>query len=154
MKKRPVFWVLIGLAVAILLGLVITLAFAIGRFIGGEAGCNGWLGPSNCPVEAETIEDLTRMNLPEGTTIESSSYSSFQDWSLDATFTIPADGVATWEASLFGYGEPGAECFGLPVLSEEQVCAATPDANYKVSRYARADQPDGSVKVAVEAYGD
>ena len=64
MKKRPVFWVLIGLAVAILLGLVITLAFAIGRFIGGEAGCDRGLGPSNCPVDAETIEALTRMDLP------------------------------------------------------------------------------------------
>lgn len=154
MTKRPVFWVLIGLAVAILLGLVITLAFAIGRFIGGEAGCDRGLGPSNCPVDAETIESLTRMDLPDGTTIESSSYSSFQDWSLDATFTIPADGVAAWEASLYGYGEPGAECFGLPVLSADQVCAATPDAAHKHGRYARADQPDGSVKVAVQAYGD
>ncbi|AQP48295.1 hypothetical protein BW730_13065 [Tessaracoccus aquimaris] len=154
MTKRPVFWVLIGLAVAILLGLVITLAFVVGRSFGDDAGCDHWLGPTDCPVDAETIEELTRMDLPEGTTLESSSYSSFQDWSLDATFTVPADGVAAWEASLYGYGEPGAECFDLPVLSEDQVCAATPDAAYKHARYARADQPDGSVKVAVEAYGD
>lgn len=160
-KNRPTLWALVGVAVVALVTITIVLVFVINSFMrgadfgGGDDGsCNTPVRQSTCTdVKPEAIGALMHMTLPTGTVVESSTYQRFQDWNLSAVFVIPKPGVEQWEKSLTDYATASAsDCAGLPTLSPDQVCAAVakPTTTSPELRYARVDQADGSVKVAVE----
>ncbi|TGO04214.1 hypothetical protein SERN_2805 [Serinibacter arcticus] len=63
------------------------------------AGCSGDAGSTettaSCDrggctdIPLETIEDVSGLDLPEGTEVVESTYDSFQDWHLGATLLLP-----------------------------------------------------------------
>lgn len=156
MSPRKLTLIIVGsAAVLALAGLLTAVLIALTGNVtysnGGIEVCSRPRDASQCEVGNEAVEKLARMDLPDGTVIESSGYQQFQDWHLEATFVVPADGVAQWEASLGQYPSPdAASCAGLPELGPGQVCASTDPTVGVIYRYARSDMSDGSVKVAVD----
>lgn len=118
----------------------------------GTKICTQQRDASHCTdVSREAVGKLARMDLPDGTVIESASYQQFQDWHLEATFVVPSGRVGEWEASLGQYAAPDREsCQGLPDLGPDQECAGTDSTGPIQYRYARAGLADGSVSVAVD----
>ena len=120
-----------------------------------QGTCTRGFGVSCTDVAPELIEDETGMVLPEGTVIEESDYSSFQDSILRARFIIPADGVAEWEGSLsqFQPAEVSDKCQGTEHHSGEISCAEGTDGTptqHSWRWYTRSTRPDGSVLVTVD----
>ncbi|GAB3624878.1 hypothetical protein GCM10027418_29630 [Mariniluteicoccus endophyticus] len=97
------------------------------------------LGASCTDVPAAKIASIMKMELPPGTTVQSSNYVDWQDDVLDAVVVVPAAGVPAWEASLTGW-PPATPC----ALGR---CAGIPFGNGQPDQrtYARSDNADGSV---------
>ena len=152
-----------ALVVAAVMWFVVTLAamsaVAVGLYgamFGPPAdddGCGVRLGVSCTDVPAADVEAVSGMDLPEGTVVESSTYTAFQDWSLEATFVVPPGQVAAWEASVDEYTETNpASCTGLEGRGTDRRCAEVTGATNPYLRYVRVTAEDGSVVVAVHAF--
>ncbi|GMA30462.1 hypothetical protein [Litorihabitans aurantiacus] len=75
------------------------MALAALLVVGGATACGG--GPDETETDAtcerdgctdlplEQIEDISGLDLPEGTEVVDSRYTSFQDWHLEATLGLP-----------------------------------------------------------------
>lgn len=119
----------------------------------GTAACQEGLGTECTDLAPDVIGDAVGMVLPEGTVVESSQYTEFQDWSLEATFVVPADKVALWEASLAEYTETdAATCTGLEGRGNDRRCGEVIGAVDPYRSYVRATTDDGSVVVSVHAF--
>ena len=160
MSKRSL-WILIGVVVGVAVAIV-TAIFVTGLLLAtdakdGDEICQREARADSCTdLTPEVIGDLMQMELPDSVTVESSEYQQFQDWHLEATFVVPPEDVAAWEETLGSYPAPTTEqCLGKPNLGPDQVCAmiSAEEGDGEQRSFIRADQADGSVKVAVEAIG-
>lgn len=146
-----VVWLVVALAAMGAVVVALSTAFFVPP--GDDARCRVGLGVSCADVPVADIEAVTGMDLPEDTLIESTSYTAFQDWSLEATFVVPPGQVAVWEASVDEYTETSpASCTGLGDRGTDRRCAEVTGATNPYLRYVRATADDGSVIVAVHAF--
>lgn len=54
------------------------------------ATCVERMGSSCTDIPLEVIEKVTKVDLPDGTTVVSSKFDQFQDWHLEAVVDLPA----------------------------------------------------------------
>lgn len=145
---RPIFWFVIGAAAVAMAGVTIALVFTVVSFVRDPFG-------TEIEVTPGLISSLSYMEVPDEATLESGAFDQWQDWSLTATVVIPVEHLAAWEATLGAYPEPTVEaCAELGLAGGDgQVCAGTQDGP-DVAKFARTDLEDGSVRVAITAFGD
>ncbi|GAB3713718.1 hypothetical protein GCM10028815_30480 [Mariniluteicoccus flavus] len=117
-----------------------------------DGRCKSDFGTSCTELTPQFITRVTGMHLPPGTVIEQSRYDSFQDWHLEATFLVPAPGVAQWEQSVAGWPPVGgSDCGKFPGRGPAR-CTEQQHVDATYRQYARADQSDGSVLVWVRVF--
>ena len=161
MLKKPWFWILVAGVVVInaiplyLIGSVMHATFyaATVPTEGEDATCVSRVMDAKCTdIKPHAIERMTGMVLPEGTVVQESNYRQFQDWHLDATLIIPADGIAEWEQSLGTYEPATVEaCLGTPPAGMTCADRSRELADERGS-YQRLPLADGSLQVEVIAF--
>lgn len=121
---------------------LVVIAFLPQRSEAGLCRSEG-LGASCTGVPVAKIASIMKMELPPGTTVQSSKYIDWQDDALDAVVVVPAAGVPAWEASLTSW--PAAAPCPQGRCAQTSVGNGEPD--YR--KYARSDNPDGSITLTL-----
>lgn len=76
-------------AVGIAVGVWFARGLAEEANAGHDAACDTRFGTTCDSISLEKLEEAFEVDLPEGTVVLTSSYQQFQDWNLEATFTLP-----------------------------------------------------------------